>query len=285
MFVDAHVHVWVENNERFPYRPVLGIVPDSPAPLELLLSEMRTAGVDRAVVVQPSVYGWANDYLAECLTRAPNRIAGVCLVDPLGKDPAAALRHWVIEHGFRGVRLNPIGDRGGNWLDDSSQDPLWREAGALGVPICVQLLPSQIHRLGAMAARFPETRIVVDHLAKPVTRDPTSAQARRFAELAVYPNVFAKIAALAHISNEAFPFRDTLPLVEACFEAYGPNRVVWGSDFPVDLKFCSYVQLVEYITQVTSALSHEERVQVLGGTASSLWFGTCAEGGFSSDGC
>jgi predicted TIM-barrel fold metal-dependent hydrolase len=274
MIVDAHVHVWEENNGRHPYHPVLGIVPHKPAPLETLLLEMAAAHIDRAVVVQPSVYGWDNSYVAECLAREPERLAGVCLVDPLAEDPAGALAYWVEEHRFRGVRLNPIGDRGGVWLGDSSQDGLWRKSGILNVPICIQLLPSQLDALCVMAARFPNTKVVIDHLAKPATKTPESAEARRFAELAVYPNVYAKIAALAHVSNEPYPFRDILPLVDACLAAFGTDRVVWGSDFPVDLEFCSYIQLVEHAQYALRGLSPAEKARVLGENAMELWFGT-----------
>ena len=273
MVIDAHVHVWSDDTQRYPYQPVLGYVPDTPAPLEELLSLMTQAGVDRAVVVQPSVYGWDNSYLADCLSREPQRLAGVCLVDPLGKNPARRLAYWVRECGFRGLRLNPIGDRGGHWLNDSSQDVLWRQAARLDVPICVQLLPCQLDRLEDMVVRFPEVTVVIDHLAKPPAgEDPESPDARRFARLARYPNVIVKVAALAYLSREGYPFDDILPLVKLALEAYGPRRVIWGSDFPGILKYCTYQEALNPVLNALVGYSSAERAWVLGETAARLWF-------------
>lgn len=273
LIVDAHVHVWSDNTDRFPYQPVLGYVPDSPAHLKMLISYMDKAKIDRAVLVQPSVYGWDNRYLADCLRRVPDRMAAVCLINPLDDDPAERLAFWVREHGFSGMRLNPIGDPKGTWLNDRSQYALWHMAAKLDVPICVQLLPKQLELLQDIATKFPQVAVVVDHLAKPIDEEgPKSTKALQFLKLSQLPNVMVKVAALGYLSRQKYPHPDTHSLVVAALQAFGADRVIWGSDFPGILKFCTYPQSYEFIKQIIETCSEFERSKILGGNALRLWF-------------
>jgi len=77
---------------------------------------MDDAGVSHAVLVQPSVYGWDNSYLCDCLDHWPDRFAGVCLIDPDAADPRKELDHWCGERGCQGVRLNIIRQPDPSWL-------------------------------------------------------------------------------------------------------------------------------------------------------------------------
>ena len=273
IIVDAHVHVWSDNTERYPYQPILGYVPDSPAHLNMLINYMDKTKIDRVVLVQPSVYGWDNRYIADCLRRMRDRIAAVCLIDPLGDDPAERIAYWVREHGFSGVRLNPIGDPKGTWINDHSQYALWQMAAKLNVPICVQLLPKQLEMLQDIATDFPQVAVVIDHLAKPINEEgPESTKALHFLKLSQLPNVSVKVAALGYLSRQAYPYLDTHYLVEAALQAYGADRVIWGSDFPGILKYCTYQQSYEFIKQIIWDCSEVELSKILGGNALRLWF-------------
>lgn len=111
--IDAHVHVWTLDPERYPWQPILGHVPvpTKPATIEALLGQMDSSGVTHALLVQPSVYGWNNAYLCDTLTRYAGRCVGVCLVDPRSGRAGDDLLYWCRERGCRGLRVNTIGDQ------------------------------------------------------------------------------------------------------------------------------------------------------------------------------
>ena len=91
MIVDAHVHVWSDDTDRYPYDD--GHEPKNEGGTELLRREMATAGVDRAVIVQPIYHGYDHRYVLEtALDRYPDQFAGVALVDPFADDAPAQLR-------------------------------------------------------------------------------------------------------------------------------------------------------------------------------------------------
>src|SRR5438105_9700308 len=96
---------------------------------------MDRAAVDHAVLVQPSVYGWNNAYLCDCLERYPSRFAGVCLVDPRSERCGDDLRYWCLDRGCQGLRINLIAETGATWLLGATQEAIWRVAAELDVSI------------------------------------------------------------------------------------------------------------------------------------------------------
>ncbi len=91
MIIDSHVHVWVQQPEKYPWQPIGGYVPENEASVEMLLAVMDAAGVEGAVLVQPTPYGWDNSYLLDAAERYPDRFRCVCLVDPLDESRSAKL--------------------------------------------------------------------------------------------------------------------------------------------------------------------------------------------------
>ena len=104
--IDSHCHAWTMDPARYPWHQTLAHVPipARPATAEDLIAAMELAGVERAVLVQPSVYGYDNAYLFDSMTSHPGRFAGVSLVDPRRSDGPDRVRDEY-DHGARGVRL------------------------------------------------------------------------------------------------------------------------------------------------------------------------------------
>jgi L-fuconolactonase len=124
--VDAHTHVWTLDPAAHPWQPTLSHVP---IPTEAvtkthLVGEMDAADVEWAVLVQPSVYGWDNSYLCDAIAAHPDRLAGVCLVDPDDAAAPAQLAHWC-DAGCRGFRFNLIDQNDVSWLLEPRLEPLW----------------------------------------------------------------------------------------------------------------------------------------------------------------
>ncbi|MGB8881256.1 MAG: amidohydrolase family protein, partial [Solirubrobacteraceae bacterium] len=123
-------------------------------------------------------------------------------------------------------------------------------------------------RLEPLVAAAGERLVVVDHLARP--DDPRSQYAREMLRvLAGHANVVVKVAALDVVSRRPFPHEDVLPLIAATVDAFGPNRLMWGSNFPWRRgeDYGASLHVIERL-----GLPDDANEAILGGTASRLFF-------------
>ncbi|MDQ3700641.1 MAG: amidohydrolase [Chloroflexota bacterium] len=272
--VDGHLHVWSLDAATYPWQPVAGITPPThDGSAELLLSEMAAARVEHACIVQPSAYGWDHTYVAETLRAYPGRFIGACLVDPLS-GPAAPRRlaELVEQQGFQGLRLNPAAYAGGTWLDDPATDPLWRAAADLGVVVSLLIRPTQMRTAETMIARHPDVRVIIDHLGRPAVQEGAPYSSfQDTLRLARYPNTYVKVSGIPVVSQEAYPYRDVWPVIRLVLDAWGPQRLMWATDYPHIVRQCGYRPCLELVTRHIEFLSASDREWLLRGTAHSLW--------------
>jgi len=271
MILDSHVHVWVQQPEAYPWQPIGGYVPENEAPAEMLLSEMDAAGVDGAVLVQPTPYGWDNSYLLDAASRYPERFRTVCLVDALDKAGPQNLHRLVGEHQIAGIRINWHIQPVHVWQENTHHRALWAVASKLGVPVCLQLTPDYLDFLGEAAEQYG-IPVVIDHLGRPaVGAQPNDAGFSDLLDLAAHKNVHVKLSGLNYYSGEGAPYRDVWPLIRAVVERFGAQRCMWGSDFPFVQDHWSYGGLLSTIRKDWQ-LEPGQLEWVLGGTARRLWW-------------
>lgn len=270
LVVDGHLHVWSLDTARYPLAPTATYVPTIPGDPDALLALMAASGVDRAVIVQPSCYGYDHTFVTETLRRYPGQFAAACLVDPLAPDAPEQLaaRH---AEGYRGLRLNPsIGE--GTWLNDPFTAPIWEKAAELGMVISLLILPHQMTRAAEMIARYPEVPVIIDHLGKPdvTIGEPEGVYADTLA-LAQYPNVSMKISGIPAASHEEYPHRDLWPYVQLALGWFGVERCMWATDFPWITAQCGYDACLRLVTGEMDFLTDDDRRALLGKTAARLW--------------
>ena len=270
MIIDSHLHVWADDGSKFPF--ATPSIPNRKASVEYLMGRMTEAGVDRAVIVQPRLYSWDNRYLADCLRRFPGRFAAMGLVNPKSPDGPDRLEKLVKEHGFGGLRLELGWESNLNDFFGPDREPLWRRAEQLGV--CFGILGSSKDHscVGPMTERFPGVNIVLDHLGG-VPLDPAEQPLLLAAvlRLASYPNVYVKVSNLQGKSNEEYLFRDTFDLVRRVYDAFGPQRLMWGTDFPgVEVK-CGYGRAVDLVRKHVDFFTEDDKEWLFHKTALKLW--------------
>ena len=266
--VDPHVHVWTQDPAH-PWAPETTEPPTSEATPEMLLKEMAAHGVDRTVLVQVIYYRWDNRYTAHALRAHPDKFMAVCRVNP--EDPAAPdrLSYWTEEQGFHGVRLSPAADASGDWFTGPLMDPLFERATALGVPMLILTRPPRLPDLAALLERHPDLDVVVDHMAD-VTLDDEQG-IRALLDLARYPRVHVKISHTWSISKQDYPWRDAQGLVERVHQAFGAQRLMWGTDWPMCSQWTTYARTLSVVHDEMGFFTDEEREWVLGKTALRLW--------------
>ncbi|MBM3957520.1 MAG: amidohydrolase family protein, partial [Gemmatimonadetes bacterium] len=250
IIVDAHPHIYSPDRERYP--PISEpLEPGEPAAVEDLRRRMNEVGVSRAVFIQTSTYyGWDNRYVMDS-TRANREWAiGVVTLDPDDPSHLDVLEDAVRTYGVRGLR--GLKDRTGR-IDTSAVRRLWTKARDLGIVVNC-LVGDDLDRvpeIEKIASDIDDLRVVIDHclmLNAGRGREETLAALKRLSAL---PNVYAKLTCGATGSSRVYPHEDMHGPLRRVIECFGPERCVWGSDFPNALwtKGTSYRQNLTLFTE------------------------------------
>jgi len=264
--LDPHVHVW-SHDPQFPFASGAR-VPDYDATPQMLLELMKANGVAKTVIIQVSHYRYDNSYLAAVLKQYPRVFEGVCRVDPL--DPAAPDHLALLtEQGFRGVRLSPAGDAGGDWIQGPLMVPLWKRCQSLKVPMTLLLPISRVPDVQKLVDKFPELTVVIDHMADCPVDHPE--QLEDLVALARYPRVFIKISHTWSLSREGYPWLDSQRLVKRLYDNFGPRRLMWATDWPIAKDRASYLQRLTVVRDDMPFLNAGDKSWMLRKTVEQVW--------------
>ena len=275
MVVDSHVHIVSPDSARYPLSPLDGRlgawVREMPTSVEGLLQRMDTAGVGRAVVVQAATaYHDVNDYVADSVRDHPDRLTGVCIVDMQSVEAEYRLSYWVEEQGMRGVRLYATNDPQDTWLDAPRTFGVWVRAELLDIPVCVQTFTHHLPKLRAMLERYPNVRVALDHLADyHGEANGHEAAAQALLPLAELPRLYLKFSAANLLAFRAAG-ADTKGIFDRLLEHFGPQRLIWGSNFPATYTQ-PYEALVDFSKEELAFLDESELRLVFGESALTLW--------------
>jgi predicted TIM-barrel fold metal-dependent hydrolase len=261
------VHVW-KHDAHFPFAPGAK-VPDYDATPEMLLDLMKAHGVEKTVIIQVSLYRYDNSYLAAVLKQYPRLFQGVCRVDPL--DPAAPdhLTQLSEQQGFRGVRLSPVGDATGDWIRGPLMPPLWKRCDQLKVPMTLLVPISRVPDIQKLIDKYPDLTIVIDHMADCPVDQPEKLEA--LVELVRYPKVFVKISHTWSLSREDYPWLDSQRLVKRLYDTFGPQRLMWATDWPIANDRASYAQRLTVVRDEMKFLNADDKSWMLSKTVERVW--------------
>ena len=266
--VDAQVHVWLPESPDRPWpaggaERALAMHRHEPISGTTLLAEMRDAGVERAVLVPPFFEGYRNDYAVACATEAPASFRVMARVDLRTPDPGPVrelLRNPVVA----GVRLVFLPADAGR-VDDPAAEWFWSFAEDEGVPVML-LASGQLDALGDLARSRPGLRLAVDHLG--LTGQATDAdvapEIAALVGLADCDNVSVKTTAVPCYSTEPYPYPALHPFLRQLHEAYGPERLFWGSD--LSRLRGTYADLVRLFREDLDFLGPADVEAVMGGS-------------------
>ncbi|NLV75283.1 MAG: amidohydrolase [Chloroflexi bacterium] len=246
MIIDSHSHAW----RIWPYTPA---VPDaeSRGVVEQLLWEMDRWGVDQAVLVCAQIEHnlHNNDYVADAVKRYPNRLVQFADVDcqwsPTYHTPGAAARLAEAAEKYQLKGFTHYLKDDYDWFESAEGLAFFKTAAEYRLVASLALNPAWQPALRELAARFPEVPFVCHHMGLArVSQPDTLKEVLRSAEL---PNIYIKLSGFHYASKTAwdYPQTDTHAQVRALYDAFGPQRLLWGSDYPVVRFFMTYQHALE----------------------------------------
>jgi L-fuconolactonase len=265
--LDPHVHVWKHQAE-LPF--VAGApVPDWDATPEALLALMKQHGIAKTVLIQVSYYLNDNRYLASVLKQYRQFFHGVCRVDPLDPSAPDQLSSLTEEDGFHGLRLSPRADATGDWMRGPLMAPLWKRCQELRVPMTLMMPITRVPDAAKLVDRFPALTVVIDHMADCPVDHPE--QLEPLLALSRYPRVFVKVSHTWSLSHEAYPWMDAQQLVKRLHEKFGPERLMWATDWPMTQDRATYGQRRTVVQDEMKFLNANDKSWMLSKTIEQVW--------------
>ncbi|AZQ32835.1 amidohydrolase [Streptomyces cyaneochromogenes] len=275
--VDAHHHVWdlsvrdqdwITGTELQPLRRNFAVAD--------LTLETGAAGVDRTVLVQTvTVPEETREFLA--LADGHELIAGVVgwtdLTRPDVAEELARLRELPGGQYLKAIRHQVQGEPDPEWLLRADVRRGLAAVADAGLVYDLLVLPHQLPACAKAAAALPELIFVLDHLGKPPiasgAREPWTSEIRALAAL---PNTVCKLSGMVTEADLTSWTVDGLrPYAEVVLEAFGPQRLMFGSDWPVCTLSATYGEVLSVARELTEGLGTADRTEVFAGTATRVY--------------
>ena len=270
--IDAQVHAYEHDR---PARPWMGTLTGPKAVNgDAMVGAMDAVGVDGALLVSPfTMYRYDASYAIEVHKAHPGRFGLIKPVDPTDPAVAETVADWKATPGAVGVRIM--------MRDPMSTDPadpginrVLAAAAQHGFPVNI-LAWGRMEQAAQLAARNPNTQIVIDHLGLQQPHHPPApadcwAELPKVLALAVQPNIAIKITGACTLSHEAFPYLDIWDRLARIFDAFGFDRCLWGTDWTRAVEVLTYGQGVEAF-KVTKRLSDSDRAMLMGGALARIY--------------
>jgi L-fuconolactonase len=275
MRIDAHHHLWDLGRRPQPWMKGAELAPIARTfGLSDLLPELDGHGIDATVLVQSSASSAETRELLAIAAASSGRIAGVVgwadLTDPAlpevlaslaGAGPLVGIRHQVQDE------ADPA------WLAREDVMAGVAAVGAAGLVYDLLVTSDQLPAAVETVRALPGTRFVLDHGAKPpIAAGSWEPWAARIAALAALPNVTCKLSGLITEADwRRWRPQDVLPYARHLLVSFGPDRVLFGSDWPVCTLAGSYAEVLALAEEAVGPLAPADRAAVLGGTAARVY--------------
>lgn len=272
--IDAHVHLW-DPAQGYTWQRDFGFTPELRRPITAAEAriELDRAGVDQAILVQADDTS-ADTELMLAAAEANPWIAGVVGWIPL-EDPARAeaeLDQRAASPALRGIRHLVHFDSRADFLElpavRASLAHVARHGLAFDVP---DAWPKHLAQASDLAAALPDLTVVIDHLAKPpFSEDAWDAWAAALRHAAALPNTVAKVSGL-HAAGVAHPVEVVRPAWELALEVFGPDRLMYGSDWPMTAAAAGYASTWHQLRALIGELAPAEQAAIYAGTARQVY--------------
>jgi L-fuconolactonase len=273
MRLDAHQHFWSYDAAQYPWIP-----PGSPLHRSWLPEDLaalqKPLGFEGSIAVQARQVVGESDWLLGLADKHANVKGVVGWVDLRSDRVEADLARLASHPKFVGVRHVVQEEPDVDFMLGKDFQRGISKLHAHGLTYDILIYPKQFEAAIRLAENFPDQPFVLDHIAKPPIKDgtiePWKSQLRQLAKL---PNVHCKVSGmLTEADHQAWKAEQFRPYLDTVFEAFGPSRLMYGSDWPVCLFAGSYEQAFRLVDDYARQLSDAERAGLFGGNAAKFYF-------------
>lgn len=273
-YIDAHVHIWTPDQSRYPRSGpdrAAQYAPASFTPKELF-ANAKPCGVKRVVLVQMSFFGFDNSYMLDAIEKYKGTLRGVAVVDDAAPNVCSEMRR-LVGLGVRGFRI-VSGKQPQNWLDSSSMAAMWKCAAETSQAMCTLVDPEALPSVARMCTKFPDTTVVIDHLARVGMAGPIrDSDLSALCDLARHERVYVKVSAFYALGKKQYPYLDISDTIRRVYNAYGASRLMWGSDSPFqEQNGNTYAGSIELVRDRLDFLTSDDRHWMLRKTAEEVFF-------------
>jgi len=249
MIVEWSYHMWHTDTDRYPVNPDTTYDPrplsehkfGSADPVGDYLDRMDEVGIDRAVLVQPEPYIGDHSLVLDCVYEDPDRLRATSLFHPRDPDAPDKLEDLVADHGdvIVSTRLHTA-EYYMDGFGDEGVRQLWETASDLGLIVELHTYPGYARGAAELIEAYPETPVLVDHLAEPQKGDPV--EYGDVLALSEYDNVYMKLSDLGHFADDPPLYTSVTPFTRCVVDAFGPENTVWSGGTPdiVDTHLAHY---------------------------------------------
>ena len=268
MRIDAHQHFWrVERGDYYWLTPEKApiyrdFLPDDLAPL------LSAAGIDGTILVQAAPTVAETEFMLSVAAKADFVKGVVGWVDFEGADVADQIARLNQDALLVGLRPMIQDIEPEDWMLQPRLGPAFEALTAHDLTFDALTLPKHLPHLRELLARNPSMRVIIDHASKPLIRrrviDPW---ANHMAALARDTTAFCKLSGLVTEAAEEWSVEDLRPYVDHILDTFGPERLIWGSDWPVCTLAASYREWIDASERLLQDLSPSQKAAVWGGNA------------------
>jgi L-fucono-1,5-lactonase len=264
MIVDSHQHFWQVGCFDYPWMtPEVEVLCHDYLP-PALAPVLQRNGVENTILVQASNSLEETRWLLQ-LAEQNSFIAGVVgWVDLTADGFAEQLAEFTRHPRFKGVRHLVESEPQDDWLMQPRVRANLRELARRGVAYDLLVHTRHLKCASMVADSCPELRLVVDHMAKPaIARGQIDDWSRGLSEMAARPNVWCKLSGLVTEADwTSWRAEELKPYLDSALEAFGPQRMMFGSDWPVCLLAASYDQVLEAFEQLLVDVDEENKRRI-----------------------
>ncbi|HEX2913120.1 MAG TPA: amidohydrolase family protein [Chloroflexia bacterium] len=264
MKIDTHQHFWDLQKLDYPWmNPEQKVIYRNFYPSDLQ-SELEANGVDGTVTVQATHSEAETEWLLS-LARSNSFIKGVVgWLDLTAPDLSERLEKMLALGPLRGVRHQVHDEPDTEWLLQPAVVNGLRTLAKRDIPYDLLLRPPHLKVLPALFEAVPDATWIIDHIAKPEIKagimEPWAEDIRR---ASAYPNVYCKVSGIITEADWAnWSAAQIRPYFEVVLESFGPERLLFGSDWPVCLLAGSYSRVIQLVEELIASLSEGEKNKI-----------------------
>lgn len=272
MKIDAHHHLWHPARGDYDWMPDIDVLNRPYSPQDLA-PQLEAAGIDGTVIVQAAASIEETEYMLGLADATPWIKGVVGWIDFDDRMHLAHLRRLARHPRFVGVRpmIQDIEDP--DWMLRDAVQWAYRAIVDLDLSFDVLGTPEHLENVLTLAQKHPDMRMVCDHCMKPQLAvqqsgsDAFTLWAGGMTALAAETRVLVKFSSLVTDAQDGWTTELVRPFADHVLTAFGADRLMWGSDWPVCRLQTDYDAALDLARELTAHLSHEEQVAIFGGTA------------------